>query len=323
VDKNLGFYLNQAINAADPVDITGGASGYFSAPQQELDHHIFSSEQKILPEVRQHLLDTLYQFWRTRYHLAVRWSTIWLAGSGASYQWAADRGNGDLDILIGVDFSRFVHANPDYAGLDEYQMADHFDAELKAELWPWTVNTEFNGQKYEVTYFVNADAEDIETIHPYAAYNLSTDTWTVRPPDLPADPRRLYPDSYWKAVDQEKQTVAKLVDRYNSLVSLPRTENNTTALKLLASQAHTMFDDIHLGRTRAFAPGGEGYSDYHNFRWQVHKGAGTAQALLGIAAVDRQAIQEHDKALYGAPIASAHEALARAALWASRDRRAP
>lgn len=328
METDYGFYLSKAVDAAGPVSVSGGASGYFSSPQKSLDPHIFSKDKSVRPEVREWILTTLYRFWDGRFVWAHQgWSTVWLAGSGASYQWKANRGNGDLDILIGVDLPEFLSVNPEYAGLDKEQIADLMDEQLKDELWKKTANTSFHGQTYEVTFYVNpenvAAYPDIRAINPYAAYNLTDDCWTVRPPDLPDEPGLLYPGAFYKSVDGEAHTVRELTGRYNKLVSSPDTVYRQSGLKLVTQQARAMFDSIHLGRRIAFSEGGKGYGDYANFRWQRHKQLGTVNALRSMADVDRQAVSERDTALYGAPIAPAHEALTRAALWASRDRRQP
>src|SRR5881227_3059425 len=95
----LDYYLARAA-AAGPVDLTEGQSGYFSAPSNVLDPRLFDGDE-IRHEVRVWIINTLYDYWRQHYRLPIAWSTVWLAGSGISYQWQAARGNGDLDVLIG------------------------------------------------------------------------------------------------------------------------------------------------------------------------------------------------------------------------------
>jgi hypothetical protein len=326
------FYLNRAVTTEAQPDIHSGASGYFITPQKVLDPHIFDG-QHIKPAVRDHILGVLYGFWRPRFTNPHAWSTVWLAGSGISYQWAGDRGNGDLDVLLGVDYPRFYQDNPSYQGLSEIEVSDLVNSDLKSLLWPTTATTDFNGQTYEVTYYLNPDttASSIQGIHPYAAYNLTHDRWDIRPPELPADPRSLYPAEWWNAVQDEQKQADMLVGRYNLLrsqaaqtpVNSPAWHNAMASQKVVVDHAKALFDAIHLGRHAAFGPGGSGYGDYANFRWQAHKQAGTVQALNSIATMGSEARKANETSLYGGPLDDAATALAKAALWNTSHRRQP
>jgi hypothetical protein len=256
---------------------------------------------------------------------------VWLAGSGISYQWAGDRGNGDLDVLFGIDYPEFCQSNPAFQGMPEDEFADLLNTDLKKTLWPRTATTDFNGQTYEVTYYLNpgTTAGSIQGIHPYAAYNLTSDRWDIRPPSLPSNPRDLYPAEWWKHIDAEQGHARVLVDRYTKLRSMMSSahpnsatfKNLITSQKIVVEQAKALFDDIHLGRKAAFGPGGEGYGDYANFRWQAHKESGTVQALNTLATVDVEARKAEETDLYGAPLDDAATALAKAALWNTPYRR--
>lgn len=326
------FYLNRAATTDAQPDIHSGASGYFSTPQKVLDPHIFDG-QHIKRGVRDHILGVLYAFWHSRFTGARAWSTVWLAGSGISYQWAGDRGNGDLDVLLGVDFPRFYKDNPSYQGLSEEEVADLVNTDLKNLLWPGTATTDFHGQTYEVTYYLNpgTTADSIQGIHPYAAYNLTHDRWDIRPPELPDDTRSLYPDTWWKAVEEEQHQARQLVSRYNILRSQasqvapnsPAWNNAMASQKFVVAAAKALFDSIHLGRRTAFGAGGGGYGDYANFRWQAHKEAGTVQALNSLATMDSDARKATETDLYGAPLDDATTALTNAALWNTPYRRQP
>ncbi len=319
--RDYGTDLDRAIHHQGPVKVTPGGSGYFSRPSLELDPNLFDGTH-LKPAVRAWLVNTLYGFWDRKYRNARIWSTIWLAGSGISYQWAADRSNGDLDVLVGVNWPQFAASNPAYRSLTPQQAADHIDLVLKTELWPRTAHTHFNGQTYEVTYYVNATGSDIRTINPYAAYNLTTDTWTVRPPALPTNPARLYPKAYSTAIAGESRTVSDLVDRYNALSrtlhrTRPGTPGHATAtaqLHHVTAQAGAMFDDIHLGRRAAFRPGGSGYGDWNNYRWQAHKAAGTVQALAAITTAASAAASTYATDVYGQDLQPADRLLTRALL---------
>src|SRR4051812_3164156 len=108
--------LGRTIQTTAPA-LWPGQSGYFSTPSDRLDPNLFTGDV-IKPEVRHHILSVFFNY-MSKYHNARNWCTVWLAGSGISYQWDADRGNGDLDVLIGVDWVKFYTANPDYHGLSE------------------------------------------------------------------------------------------------------------------------------------------------------------------------------------------------------------
>ncbi|MER5754344.1 hypothetical protein [Streptomyces sp. NPDC002088] len=324
------FYLNRAITQGDQPDIHSGASGYFSTPQRGLDPHIFDG-QHIKPGVRDHILGVLQAYLDTRYQGVRTWLAAWIAGSGISFQWAGDRGNGDLDILFGVDFPKFYETNPTYQGISEAEFSDLLNSDLKKNLWPRTALTNFHGQTYEVTYYLNpgTTSESIAAINPYAAYNLTHDRWDIRPPELPADPRSLYPKGWWDAVENEQAHARTLVDRYSRLrassagltTNSPAWKNALDSQKIVVAQAKALFDDIHLGRRQAFGPDGSGYGDYYNFRWQAHKEAGTVQALNTLATADVEARKAQETDLYGAPLDDAATALAKAALWNTPYRR--
>lgn len=314
--------LANAILSAPP-ETSSGASGYFSTPQSSLDPHLFNQEL-IKPEVRIWILNTLYDYWGLMcYRKATSWSTVWLAGSGATYQWAADRGNGDLDILIGINWPEFFETNSYYQGLSSVEVAAIIDNQLKYDLWPRTSATVINGQTYAVTFFVNAEGTDIHMINAYAAYNLSKNKWDIRPPELPSDPATLYPVEYYSAADEDKKQSTKLHDRFEYLKKdlsvsqqgSPGWNNSIAQLNLVTSQAKSLFDEIHLGRRAAFGPGGSGYGDYYNFRWQRGKQTGTVATLKNIADARHLAEEEDATDLYGNPIASAEDALIRATLW--------
>jgi hypothetical protein len=98
-------------------------------------------------------------------------------------------------------------------------------------------------------------------------------------------------------------------------------KNLVTSQSIVVQQAKALFDDIHLGRRQAFGPGGSGYGDYYNFRWQAHKQAGTVQALNTLATTDVEAHKAQETDLYGAPLDDAATALAKAALWNTPYRR--
>lgn len=322
--SDYGFYLHAVEKTAAQPVITPGGSGYFSAPRKDFDPRLFVGDQ-FRPDVRQFILDTLYTFWDHRFKGAKSWSTVWAAGSGISYQWKSDRSNGDLDILIGVDFPKFFAANAEYAGIPEQDMADIFNKAFHADLWPQTAD--WNG--FEVTFYVNPHSTDIRDINPYAAYDITHNTWTVRPPVLPEDPSTLYPKVFRQAVAAERERTASLVARHATLKreveaanpGSPGWTNSVTQLNLVVGQARDLFQSIHLDRKQAFGEGGKGYGDYYNYRWQAHKQAGTVQALAALSQVDKDAHAAQETDLYGRALETASTALSGASLLHSGGRR--
>lgn len=288
------FYAKRLVDATPPIPESRGASGYFSRPASGLDPRLFNGHGQVYELVRQQILGTLYRHWTPLYTGAQDWSTVWIAGSGASHQFAADRGDGDLDILIGVDWERFFADNPAFANLTPQEAADLVNAELKAHLWPKTSRTLISGYPFEMTFYINPLGEHIEDIGAYAAYNLTADRWDIEPPDLPQDPRTLFTDTDWQAADEDRRTAAALRDATDrALAAARRSRPGTPAwadaiseLRRTASRAAAFFDDIHLGRHAAFAPGGRGFLDPANFRWQSAKLSGVAQELAQIKRLD-------------------------------------
>lgn len=263
------------------ITLKPGESGYFSKPAQILDPHLFDGDH-LKPDVRSLLTQDLMHYLGIYFNNPDRWIMVWLAGSGVSYQWAAARGNGDLDVLFGIDYDKFVEENRIYQWATREEIAEQIDAELKAYVWPLTANTYINGQYYEVTFFANdnveANPDSITNIHPYAAYNLTTDEWTTKPPKLPENPRSLYPVEFERAADANLEAAQALVNRYNA-VSEGTGVNALTHRRLVGAQVKNLFDTIHLGRKNAFSMHGEGYGDYYNYAWQRAKQDGIVNAL--------------------------------------------
>jgi uncharacterized protein (UPF0210 family) len=106
--------------------------------------------------------------------------------------------------------------------------------------------------------------------------------WTVTPENLAAP---INPE--WdRAVANDVQTAKELINRYGialekvrTSVGTPARVSNEAALRNVVEQGAAMFDSIHEGRGSAFSEGGEGYSDFANYRWQAGKQSGIIQSL--------------------------------------------
>lgn len=285
---------------ANPSNLPEGRSGYFSTPSHGLDPHIFDAEH-MKPEVRDWLWRTLTDELAGPLDLSGtdNWLYAWVAGSGVTYQWDADRGlTGDLDVLFGVDYQQFINANAAFRPLTDANIAEWLNSALKERLWPKTSHADINGQTYEVTFYDNpGTGKDIRNINPYAAYDLRLDKWAVRPPTMEYLVSRTFPQE-WVYKGNEDQTNAQtLLDAYAGA----QWDRNKRSV---GQAAKALFDEIHLGRREAFAPGGKGYGDFHNYRWQAAKRSGVVAGLSSILDTEKQHEESADEELYGGPIAS-------------------
>lgn len=236
-------------------------------------------------QVRYGLLELLYSDLENDVGLRQpeNWVVAWLAGSGASYQWAADRGNGDLDVLFGVDLPGFLEDNPHFPRLSEREIAAYVDKTLKAKSWPKTRSVSIGGSKkrYEITFYWNPGmGTDIKHIHAYAAYDLIMDRWDVRPPLLPNDPHVLYPGAWYDFAAADYEQATAISDMALNGGSLGRHQ--------ATQAAKTLWESIHGGRKAAFSDTGAGYGDFHNFRWQRAKELGTVDILRGFTDSDTE-----------------------------------
>lgn len=333
-DRRTGTTYDQAIMnraLAAKVD-TQGASGYFSTPAPTLDPHLFSGTV-MHPEVRAWVLKTLYTFWDHRYHASREWSRVWIAGSGVTYQWSAGRESGgapgDLDTLVGVDFPSFFRHNPTYSGFDENGMAQFFNDQFRQELNPTTaVSHPPLGGVYETTFYVNPGATDIRSINPYAAYDVTSNDWTVPPIRLPGDwGEGKIQKPWWDLFHKDHAEALSLVDQYRqslsrlSLISVntPQWLNEVTHLHAVIRAGRNIFDRIHEDRHNAFGPGGGGFHDFYNAQWQAGKLLGTISSTLAMARVDKEAHQDYDDSLYDGPLLDAAHALRVATLAAANS----
>lgn len=309
--------------------VAPGASSFFAHPAARLDPALMDGEH-LRPEVRNWIRQTLYGFWASRYHAVEHWHTIWIAGSGITYQWDAARSvgePGDLDVLIGVDFPKFFAANARWRGTPETDMAEAFNDEFRGDLDRRTARQDINGTTYEVTWYVNPNSTDIRTIHPYAAYDVTHDVWTVRPPALPADwdPTRELPSEWFDQFAREAEQAKHITTHATMLATAFGMAGNEGLRRNLAVQLHhevqmgaTLFDSIHGDRHQAFGPGGEGYADYWNVRWQAHKRDGSVAALHQLKDLWTAAHQDITEACSPGGIPDAQHALRLATMVTQR-----
>jgi hypothetical protein len=294
-----------------PVGITAGASSFYVEPAPTLDPHIFDGD-RMDPQVRSELLGMLGGFLSQRYAAVDDWLQVWLAGSGASYRWHAAQGLRDLDILLGIDFITFRLANRDYSSMGDKEIAKHINDEMRAGLWQKGWHDD-----YEVTFYVNANSQDIRSIKPYAAYDLLANTWTVTPSkEAPAVPLE-----YQQAAGMYHQRAQESVQRYTSALQELRNATNPAVrasaearFNLAVNQAADMFDQIHDARRGAFGDSGDGIADWGNYVWQTGKQHGWLPALRQIKDFREDSRLSNEKQTYGVELPDQDVLLRRAAL---------
>ncbi|MEV7674983.1 GNAT family N-acetyltransferase [Streptomyces sp. NPDC088752] len=228
---------------------------FFAPGKKDLDPRLFDGD-RMLPEVRQHLLSLLHGFWAPRYGDSWQtWARVYLAGSEASHFY----GNDDLDILIGVDHEALNQHVDTFAGEPYGEVDERLTDELRHGLNDDTrMLPGPDGQEtgpWENTWYVNPDSYDIRDIKPYAAYDITRDEWAVRPVEVPADfgPEKL-PESTWD-VFEALQTLIKAV------AELPD--------GVREREGAALYDYLHGDRHAAFGPEGSGLYDPANATWKA------------------------------------------------------
>ena len=214
--------------------------------------------------------------------------------------------------MIGINFVQFRKANPEYAGLSDKEVADQFNEEFHDSLQPQT--EDWNG--YELTFYA-LTTDDIRNIKPYAAYDLKYNEWTVTP-----DPSAKAPtNSDWDRVaDSDSATAHQVTSRFNAAVqdlqgahNGPNRRNAENRLTMAAAQGNALYNEIHENRSLAFSPTGEGYNDFHNYRWQAGKRSGTIQQLRDIREYMKGILQKENP--YGVELPDASTLIRRAATY--------
>jgi len=295
----------------------GNPTSYFSTPSTELDPQLFQGRQ-LRDWVRTGIVSMLQDYLHQKFRHSELWAHPWLAGSGVSYQWSAARQPGDLDCLVGVDFTQFRQANPEYKGLTDRQIAAEINEGFRTDLQPQTEN--WNG--YELTFYVNATGSDIRNIKPYAAYDLKYNEWTVTP-----DPTQTPPSKpEWDAVvDSDYDLASKVHTRFNSaLLDLQDTRNGASQrnaearLNAAAQQGSALYGEIHENRSVAFSPTGQGYADFNNYRWQAGKRTGTIDILRSVKKYASDMTKTRQAATYGIELPDTDTLIRRAALYRSK-----
>ena len=303
-------YADQVAHFARPASVTEGSTSYWSEPSAGLDPALFVGTH-IKPWVRNSIIGLVHDHFARQQYEGADWYTVWLAGSGVSYSWAAARQPGDLDCLIGINFVALRGSNPSLRGLGDAEITATVNQTLHDDLNASTAD--WHG--YELTFYVNRSAADIRAINPYAAYNLTDDSWTVEPNASLKPPSNADWDLQAKA---DLDRTQDLVQRYSrSLTALQNATNPAhrrnaeEVLKHTLEAASGMFEEIHGNRRWAFSPTGSGYADFHNYRWQAGKRSGAVPALKQLHDYQRDAVETGNAGTYGINMPSADLLIAR------------
>lgn len=302
------------IRGFSEVGIDQSSTSYFSRPETELDPRIFIGNS-LRPWVKNSIKRILFEHLGVRYTAPERWTKAWLAGSGVSYQWSASRDPGDLDCLVGINYPIFKQYNQEYTGLSNDEIAHMFNEEFYANLMPKTKNWE----GYELTYYVNPQT-DIQDLHPYAAYDLISDSWSVAPDRTPTIP---YSRAWEQRTKKDYETAVELINRYTQALSDVRSSASNPAyrinaekrLEIVVDQAVAFYDEIHAGRKVAFSRIGQGYSDFNNYRWQAGKRSGAVHALKAIKEYKELSDEEKQLDTYGIELPDTETLIRRAATY--------
>lgn len=290
-------YYEVLAQSAEPVSVEQGETSYFSKPNEGLDPRLFR-DGSLLPAVRDAILTLLANHLGLRYTESSAWATAYLAGSGVSYQWSAHREPADLDCLVSVDYIQFRQSNQAYKGWSDKEIASEINQGFKTELHPRTDNFM---RAYELTFYVNVNP-NITEIKPYAAYSVTDDAWVVPPNKESINVR----PEWVVAVERDRSMATEIVKRY--AVAIDRIKNaKNDAMRVNAEaqlanavqQGAALFEDIHSSRSSAFSPGGQGYEDFANYRWQSGKQTGVVHAMKKLHGVSKEASTKFSRETYG------------------------
>jgi hypothetical protein len=303
-------YYDLLRKQAEKIDVEPGDTSYFSKPGPGLDPRLFNNGA-LRPHVRNSILATALNHFRTEYYNPDAWTTVWLVGSGVSFQWAAHRDPADLDCLISVDYAKFREANQHMQGLSDKEIAADINEGFRKLL---NKDEDLFLDTYELTFYVNVNPS-IEALKPYAAYSITADNWVVLPEmhNAPSKPE-------WKQLAQaDLSKTLDLVHRYSkTLEDLTNASNEAVmrnheaTLNVIIQQGAGMFDDIHSRRSEAFSPTGEGYFDFNNYRWQAGKQSGAVAALKKFHKLSKDTKARYDAITYGVELPDASILIRRA-----------
>jgi hypothetical protein len=87
-------------------------------------------------------------------------------------------------------------------------------------------------------------------------------------------------------------------------------------LTAAAAQGNALYNEIHENRSIAFSPEGQGYGDFHNYRWQAGKRSGAISDLRKIRSYMKQSLQGNNQ--YGVELPDSSTMVRRAATYRNK-----
>ena len=307
----MNYYETLKQQASD-VEVTPSETSYFSEPGKELDPRIFQGSA-LRNVVREAILTLLYNHLQLGYNEPQAWTQVYLAGSGVSFNWEAHRDPADLDCLVSVDYVQFRQSNQEYKGWSDREISAELNQGFRNELHPRTDT--FMGT-FELTFYVNINP-NIQDLNPYAAYDVLSDKWVVPPS---AEKAVVNPE--WEsAIERDRSMATEIIKRYASAYEKIKNSQNDamrinaeTALAHAVHQGTLLFEDIHESRSNAFNPGGAGYHDYANYRWQANKQSGVVPALKKLSGMSKEATARFSQETYGIELPDVSTLIRRASI---------
>jgi hypothetical protein len=291
-------------------------TSYFSEPSQELDPKLFQG-RSLQSWVRNGITSLLNDFLSKKFRHPELWAHPWLAGSAVSYQWSADREPADLDCLVGINVIQFRQANPSYRGFTDKEISDELNDDFTEDLHPTTEN--WNG--FELTFYA-LTTDDITNIRPYAAYDLKYNEWTVTPnPTQQAHTNPQWDDivhSDYQLAQQIHTRFTASKDALSMAYAGPQRRNEEVKLYAAGQQADALYQEIHGNRGEAFSITGQGYGDFHNYRWQSGKRSGTIDLLRQIRHHIQSSTMQSQQELYGTELPDTSTLVRRAATYRNK-----
>lgn len=223
---------------------------YWGPNSAQNDQRLFDGDH-LKPEIRSEIMQRVDSFMRPRYREWPSWTKVYFAGSEAA-QWQPF--NGDFDILIGIEYDRFRKENPQYADMDDVaisvMLTDGMRKTINVDGFWFTLRDGRKVGPFDRTFYVNPDSYDIRRLKPYAAYNVTDDTWAVHPLQVPKDWDATHlPESYWTYAEA-------LLNEIRAIGTLPPEERHRMAANL--------WEELHTHRSDAFGPNGKGLFDLSN-----------------------------------------------------------
>lgn len=224
---------------------------YWGQNHESNDQRLFDGDH-LRPEVHDYFINKIASFMMTHHFAAwSRWTKVYFAGSEAA-EWAPF--NGDLDCLVGIDNDLFRETNPEFSNLSDAEIAHVITSQMTGSLnnaaLYITLKSGDRVGPFDSTFYVNPNSYDIRSIKPYAAYDVTDDTWIVKPLKVPTDwSAQSLPESFWDVSEAEANLI-------NVISELPPLERQRVATQV--------YDMIHEGRKSAFTKGGKSMFDFNN-----------------------------------------------------------